>query len=69
MACAKCGVAAANAAIASYYQNPDRAVMTQHSWLRGFSGCMLMMFKINLERDGCTTTMCVAYSTPVATRQ
>ena len=31
------------AAAASYYQSPDRAVMTQHSWLHDFSGCVLMI--------------------------
>ena len=28
---------------ASYYQNTDRTVQTQHSWLHGFSGCILMI--------------------------
>ena len=32
------------AAAASYYQNTDRTVQTQHSWLHGFSGCVLMIF-------------------------
>ena len=28
----------------SYYQNIDRIVQTQRSWLHDFSGCMLMIF-------------------------
>ena len=33
-----------DAAAASYYQNTDRTVQTQPSWLHGFSGCILMIF-------------------------
>ena len=32
------------AAADSHYQNTDRAVQTQHSWLHGFSSCMLVIF-------------------------
>ena len=32
------------AAAASYYQNTDRTAQTQHSWLHGFNGCVLMIF-------------------------
>ena len=32
------------AAAASYYQNTDRKVQIQHSWLQGFNGCLLIIF-------------------------
>ena len=44
------------AAAASYYQNMCRS--TQHSWLYGFSDCILIIFCMCMER----ASMCVIYS-------